>query len=87
MNRIDNILKENTPERALVLLSQIIDAEPADAEALFARGRLHWKMGNRSKATSDYAAAASLDPDSPATMALEQAREIENFFNPDLLNP
>ena len=87
MNRIDTILKENTPEQAMVLLSKIIAENPQDAAALFARGKLYWKEGNRAKATSDYAAAAAIDPDSPAVMALEQAREIENFFNPDLLNP
>lgn len=51
------------------------------------RGKLYWKLGNRAAATSSYAAAAELDPDSPAAAALEQARTIEAFFNPDLLNP
>ena len=56
-------------------------------EALFLRGKIHWRLGNRSRATSDYAAAAAADPDSPAAEALEQARAVEDFFNPDLLNP
>lgn len=87
MTRYDSILRDNTPENALVQLTQIIDNDPADAEALYVRGKLFWKLGRRSQATSDYAAAAELDPDGPAAMALEQARDIENFFNPDLLNP
>lgn len=87
MTKIDHILQENTAENAIVLLGQLIEAEPGNAYALYCRGRLYWKLGERAKATSDYAAAASLDPAGPASMALEQARDIENFFNPDLLNP
>lgn len=87
MKRIEDLLKNNNLEEAIALLSSRIAENPDDAEALFQRGKLHWRMGNRAKATSDYASAASIDPDSPASQALEQAREIENFFNPDLLNP
>lgn len=87
MDHIDSILKDNAPEDAIVLLSEIIESDPENSAALFARGKLYWKSGQRAKATSDYAAAAALDPQSPASMALEQARDIENFFNPDLLNP
>lgn len=87
MTEIQRILKENNPEEAMVLLDRHIAANPENAEALYQRGRLHWRLGNRSKATSDYAAAASIDPAGPAATALEQAREIENFFNPDMLNP
>ena len=36
---------------------------------------------------SDYSKATGLNPDSPAAMALEQARDIAGFFNPDLYNP
>lgn len=57
------------------------------AELLFERGKINWRLGNRGKATSDYAEAAALDPESPAVQALENAQEIEAFFNPDLLNP
>lgn len=87
MKQIEELLKNNKIEDAIVLLSDIINKSPSDADALFLRGKLYWRLGNRSKATSDYAAAAGLDPDSPAASALEQARDIENFFNPDLLNP
>lgn len=87
MTEIQRILKESKPEEAIDLLDRHIAANPDDAEAMFQRGKLYWRLGNRSKATSDYAAAAAIDPQSPAVMALEQARDIENFFNPDLLNP
>ncbi len=36
---------------------------------------------------TDYAYASELDPSSPAIKALEQARDIAGFFNPDLYNP
>lgn len=84
---IEELLRENKPEEALVLLDGIIHANPDDAEALFLRGKAYWRLGDRAKATSDYAASALLAPDGKAVAALEHAREIENFFNPDLLNP
>ncbi|MCM1293208.1 MAG: hypothetical protein NC111_04940 [Bacteroides sp.] len=87
MTDLEDILKVNNPEEAIVLLNSFIATHPDNAEALFQRGKLHWRLGHRSLATSDYAAASLIDPDSPAAMALENARDIEDFFNPDLLNP
>ena len=81
---ITALLKSNNLTEALDLADRYLTAHPDDAEALFLRGKIHWRLGNRSRATSDYAAA---DPDSPAAEALEQARAVEDFFNPDLLNP
>lgn len=57
------------------------------ADLYFRRGKLYWRLGERSRATTDYAQASELDPEGPATMALEQARDVESFFNPDLYNP
>ncbi len=51
------------------------------------RGRLLWKLGRKADAMSDYAAAADLDPSSPAAAALEMARDIMDFYNHDLYNP
>lgn len=87
MDQLTHIINNNTVEDALVLLTQYIEEHPSDARALYERGRLYWRLGRRAKATSDYAASASLDPDGPAAILLEQARDIESFFNPDLLNP
>lgn len=87
MDQIDRLIKEYKLTEALERLNTAIATDPSDPEALFKRGKVLWRMGERSKATSDYAAAAAIDPDSPAVQALEQARDIENFFNPDLLNP
>lgn len=54
---------------------------------LFERGKLYWKMGDRTSAVNDYLTSLEADPESPAALALEYAREIESFFNPDLFNP
>ena len=72
---------------ALALLEALIAAAPEDDSLYFERGKLYWRLGERSKATGDYLRAAALNPDSPAAVALEHAGDIEEFFNPDLLNP
>ena len=43
--------------------------------------------GERRQAMSDYAHAISINPESPARQALEQAHDIMAFFNTDLMNP
>lgn len=73
--------------RAVEELSRLISIEPENDEAYFMRGKLRWRLGDRSGATADYAHAAELNPKSGAVRALEMARDIEGFFNPDLLNP
>ncbi len=67
---------------AIDLLTSIITENPENADAFFERGKLYWRA-----ATTDYAHSASLQPDGPAARALEMARDIESYFNPDLLNP
>lgn len=84
---IQAILADNKIDEAINELNALIAINPNNDEALFLRGKAYWRLGNRSRAITDYATAASINPDSPAVFALEQAREIEAFFNPDLLNP
>lgn len=84
---IQTILADNKIDEAINELNALIAINPNNDEALFLRGKAYWRLGNRSRALTDYATAASINPDSPAVFALEQAREIEAFFNPDLLNP
>lgn len=62
-------------------------SERETAEAYYLRGRLMWKLGRKAEAMSDYSKAAAIDPSSPASAALEMARDVMNFFNPDLYNP
>ncbi len=68
-------------------LDAAIAANPDDATALYQRGKLRWKLGQRGAAMSDYARAADIDPTSPASAALAQANDIMAFFNKDLYNP
>ena len=81
------LIKKNKLPEALVALDDILGGKPDEAEAYFERGKVYWRMGNRAAAISDYCRAVAIDPHSPAAIALEQARSIEDFFNPDLLNP
>lgn len=68
-------------------LERILSANPDNAKAWYLLGKVIWRTGDRSRAMSCYSKAVALDADSPAAYALEQARDIANFFNPDLLNP
>lgn len=85
---IESLLKADRPAEALAAADEAIaSAATPSARLLFLRGKSLWRLGRRGEATSAYAAAAELDPDGPASRALEQARDIEAFFNPDLYNP
>lgn len=68
-------------------LNSIIAANPTDADALYRRGSLLWKMGKRGAAISDFNASAAIDPNGPGATAADHAMSIMNFFNPDQLNP
>lgn len=87
MQIIDDLVADGRLGEAVDKLTRMIGAAPGDASLLFKRGKILWRMGKHSAATGDYAHAAELDPSSPAVQALEQARDIADFFNPDLYNP
>jgi tetratricopeptide (TPR) repeat protein len=74
-------------EKALEEMNSRIAAHPADADAYYQRARLHWALGNRAEAITDYGTAAELNPDGPAATALEHINAIMDFMNPDLYNP
>ncbi|MDE6115952.1 MAG: hypothetical protein K2G33_00405 [Duncaniella sp.] len=84
---IDTLIAENKLEDAVRLMDEVI-SENSDSDILyFRRGKLRWRLGDRSGAMSDYAKAKELNPESPASKALEQAYDVANFFHPDLYNP
>ncbi len=90
MHSLQDISKQiarNELGEALSSLNDIIRSEPGNAEALFMRGKVYWKLGMRSKAICDYESSAAIDSGGPAVAALEHARDIENFFHPDFFNP
>lgn len=72
---------------AIAALDTLLDQHPADPDLLFARGKLHWRLGHMRQAVTDYSAAVDADPSHPARLALEQARSILAFHHTDLYNP
>ncbi len=87
LQNIRSLIDASRLDEALAALSSLPESESSTAEAWFLRGLTLWRRGNRAAAASAYAHAASLDPEGPAVQALDMARDIEAFFNPDLLNP
>ena len=80
--KIQQLLDTNRLDEARTLLEG-----QQDAWALFMLGRIEWKLGHKSRAISLYAQSAELEPDGSAATALEQARQIMDFYNKDLYNP
>lgn len=97
LDSIKSLIKQDRLTEALSTLNALMEERQShieenhdnayQAEALFLRGKIYWRLGKRSEAQNDYLASSALDPSGPATAALESARTIEAFFNPDLLNP
>lgn len=82
-----HLISENRLEEALQVLDALLTESPDDDSLLFVRGKVRWRLGDRQGATGDYAKASIINPESPAAKALEHARDIADFFNPDLYNP
>lgn len=90
MNGLPNIqplISENRLGEALELLNVYISGHPEDDEAYFERGKINWRLQNYPAAVTDYEKAVSLNPQSGAVFALQLARDVYDFYNPDLLNP
>lgn len=87
LQKINAFICENRIEDAINALNQHIAEHGDDDVALYERGKLYWRIGDRRSAITDYNAAVAVNPDSPARRALEMSTDIMNFFNPDLLNP
>ncbi len=86
LQKINELIAQNCISEAINLLTEIIEKTPGD-ELYFMRGKLFWRMGEPRKAINDYNVALSLNSDSPARVALEQANKILDFYNTDLYNP
>lgn len=84
--KVNTMAESQGVDSAISYLDRLID-EQESADALYLRGRLNWKLGRKGEAISDYSAAVALDPHSPAAAALDMARQVMDFFNPDLYNP
>ncbi|MDE6145201.1 MAG: hypothetical protein K2O38_00650 [Muribaculaceae bacterium] len=69
-------------EKQIAELTVRINATPDDAMALYRRGSLHWKLGHRAAAMTDFNASALIDPEGPGAAAAAHALAILDFFTP-----
>lgn len=79
---IKQLIAQNKLAEARALL-----LDDTTATGLYLRGRIEWKNGNKARAITFYEAAVAVDPHCEAAVALEQARNVMNFYNKDLYNP
>ena len=84
---IDRLINDGEYEKAIDALSEAIAAAPDDDSLHFRLGKLLWRLDRRAEATSEFLKAIAINPDSPANIALRAARDVADFFNPDLYNP
>lgn len=83
---VEDLVANGETEKAMALLDGIVAAHE-EAEAYYLRGRLKWKLGQKTEAMSDYNKAVAIDPKSPAATALEMANNVMDFYNHDMYNP
>ncbi|MDE5635494.1 MAG: tetratricopeptide repeat protein, partial [Muribaculaceae bacterium] len=62
-------------------------AVDSEDEVYYTAGRLCWQLGRQADAMGFYRRALAVNPDSPARYAMEMAKDVLDFYNPDLLNP
>lgn len=85
---IDMLLSQNFLDKALGMVDRCIGAGEGNLDELyFYRGKINWRRGLNALAITDFEHALAINPDSKARHALEMARDVTDFFNPDLLNP
>lgn len=87
MQKIEELISQNRLDDALKEARDIVANDGDNDADYFAAGKLLWRMGHRGEAMEAYAKAVAINPDGPAAVALQQAKEIFSFYNPDLLNP
>lgn len=87
LQNIKRLIDNNSLDAAMRSLNEYVAAEPSDDEAFFVRGKLKWRLQDYAAAVTDFEQAVALNPESRARHALELARDVFDFYNPDLLNP
>lgn len=84
---IQQLIDDNRFDEAARQIEIFLCDNGRDDEAFFLRGKLFWRLQNYSAAVTDFETAVSINPQSGARHALELARDVFDFYNPDLLNP
>ncbi len=84
---IANLILECDWEKTIDVLSENIRQEPDNDHWRLMRGQVYWRLGEKSKAITDYEYAVQINPQSPARTPLELARKVMSYYNPDLMNP
>ncbi|MDE7381148.1 MAG: tetratricopeptide repeat protein [Muribaculaceae bacterium] len=74
-------------EEGIQMLTEYIEQNPKDDEALTLRGMKYWGLGQRANAINDYLKAIEINPESKAKLALKATNEILDYYNKDLYNP
>jgi Flp pilus assembly protein TadD len=87
LEQIKSLVDADNLAEALKQLNAYIAEHADDDSAYFMRGKVYWRIGQRAQAITDYERATQLNPLSPARHALNQSRDIMDFFNPDIYNP
>lgn len=72
---------------AIPILDAIIKEHPLYEEAITLRGLKYWALNRPQQAIENYLRALQINPDSKAATALQYAKQVLDFYNPDLLNP
>ena len=85
--KIEELINENRVDDAIIALDLAIKSDADNDKPYFTRGKMHWRLGNRSQAITDYEHAVAINPNSPARIALDNAHDVISFFNPDIFNP
>ena len=85
--KIEELINENRVDEARIALDLAIKSDANKDKLYFTRGKLDWRLGNRSQAITDYEHAVAINPNSPARIALDNAHDVISFFNPDIFNP
>lgn len=88
-SEIEKLMAVDIDAAEKVALAMLAEAagDSGKAEAYYLLGRIAWKKGDKAGAITRYGEAVDADPHSEAAVALEQARDIMDFFNKDLYNP
>ncbi|MBQ9185479.1 MAG: tetratricopeptide repeat protein [Bacteroidales bacterium] len=87
-DRVAVLLQEHKVDEAIALIDSFrADGGLMDDTLFYLLGNAWRKKGNWQMAINNYLEAVRLNPDSPASGALEIANNILDYYNKDLYNP